>query len=274
MVSPHLTSPHLTSPHLTSPHLTSPRLTSPRLTSPHLTSSHLLSRLPSSLRHILAASDALISVSRGFIEKFELASTKKEKECLIEHMGICHSLVVEVCEEYFTKMRRQVFQTPKSYLSFIGVYKGLYRKNLDDLQEREDRLRLGLEKLIGGAEDVAAMEVVLADEQVKLQIATDETNQMLEGLQASSAQAQAEGDAVAIIKTSCEADAERIGKEKAACEKDLAQAQPFVDMANNAIDSIKPGDINDMKANKKPVDILKLIFDGLLILFGLQVNIK
>ena len=126
--------------------------------------------------------------------------------------------------------------------------------------------------MIGGAEDVAAMEVVLADEQVKLQVATDETNQMLEGLQASSAQAQAEGDAVAIIKASCEADAERIGKEKAACEKDLAQAQPFVDMANSAIDSIKPGDINDMKANKKPVDILKLIFDGLLILFGLQVE--
>lgn len=38
-------------------------------------------------------------------------------------------------------------------------------------------------------------------------------------------------------------------------------------MANDAINSIKPNDINEIKANKKPTDIIKLIFDGLLILF-------
>lgn len=53
------------------------------------------------------------------------------------------------------------------------------------------------------------------------------------------------------------------------CRLDLTglQAQPFVDMANAAINSIKPNDINEIKANKKPTDIIKLIFDGLLILF-------
>ena len=84
--------------------------------------------------------------------------------------------------------------------------------------------------------------------------------------------AQAEGDAVAIIKANCEADVERVADEIAKCESDLAQAQPFVDMAINAINSITPKDINDMKANKKPVDILKIICDCLLILFGLPIE--
>lgn len=174
---------------------------------------------------------------------------------------------MDVCDEYFSKMRRQVYQTPKSYLSFIAMYKQLYKGKLTTLQEKEERLRLGLEKLIQGSEDVAAMKVVLAEEQVKLQQATDETNQMLEGLQASSAQAQAEGEQVAVIKENCEADAARIAIEKANCEADLAKAQPFVDMANDAIDSIKPNDINEIKANKNPTPIIQLVFDGLLLCF-------
>ena len=90
---------------------------------------------------------------------------------------------------------------------------------------------------------------------------------MLEGLQISSAQAQKEGEQVAVIKASCEADAARIALVKASCEADLAQAQPFVDMANKAINSIEKKDIQEISANKKPVDIIKLIFDVLLILF-------
>ena len=74
-------------------------------------------------------------------------------------------------------------------------------------------------------------------------------------------EAQREGDKVAKDKAACEADAERIGKEKALAEIDLAKAQPFVDKANKAIASIKPKDIQEIKANKNPTDIIKMIFD-------------
>ena len=48
---------------------------------------------------------------------------------------------------------------------------------------------------------------------------------------------------VAEIASRCEADALRIAAEKAACEADLAKAQPFVDEAETAISSIKPAHI-------------------------------
>lgn len=41
---------------------------------------------------------------------------------------------VQVCDEYFLKMRRQVYQTPKSYLSFIQNFKGMYMQKLKELQ--------------------------------------------------------------------------------------------------------------------------------------------
>ena len=88
---------------------------------------------------------------------------------------------------------------------------------------------MGLEKLEQGGKDVEDMKLVLAEEDKKLAVASEETNKMLEGLQISSAEAQREGDKVAKDKAACEADAERIGKEKALAEIDLAKAQPFVD---------------------------------------------
>jgi dynein heavy chain len=63
--------------------------------------------------------DALVALSKAFIQNFNVECTPEVKEGLMTHMGMVHSMVTEVCDEYFVKMRRKVFQTPKSYLSFI-----------------------------------------------------------------------------------------------------------------------------------------------------------
>ncbi len=211
--------------------------------------------------------EALVSVSRGFIQDFELDCTPETKSGLITHMGMVHKMVVDVCDEYYNSMRRQVYQTPKSYLSFIAAYKDMYKAKLSALMEKESRVKLGLDKLIQGAHDVEAMKVVLAAEQVKLEEATVSTNKMLETLELSSKEAKTEGDQVAGIKLKCEEDAARIGAEKASCANDLAKAQPFVDQANEAINSIKPAHIGEIKKLANPSDIIKLVFDCVLILF-------
>ena len=105
------------------------------------------------------------------------------------------------------------------------------------------------------------MKVVLADEEVKLRKAEEATNEMLKKLELSSMDAKKEADAVSIIKSGCEADKAAIEKEKALAEEDLAKAQPYVDEAERAVNSIKPNDLNELKKLGKPGDIIKLIFD-------------
>ena len=216
--------------------------------------------------------DALVALSKAFIQNFNVECTPEVKEGLMTHMGMVHSMVTEVCDEYFVKMRRKVFQTPKSYLSFIQNFMGLYAVKLAELKVKEGRVNLGLEKLIQGAQDVDDMKKVLAEEQVKLEIATVETNKMLASLEISSAEAKREADKVGTIKSKCVADALRIGNEKSACMADLAKAQPFVDEAETAIKSIKPADIGEVKKFANPAMIIQLVFDGILVLFKLPLN--
>lgn len=71
--------------------------------------------------------EALVSVAQSFIEKFDKLNCNDEtKKNLRHHMGNVHLMVTEVCDIFMAKMRRQVYVTPKSYLSYLAAYKELY----------------------------------------------------------------------------------------------------------------------------------------------------
>lgn len=52
---------------------------------------------------------------------------------LTNHVFCCLASL-QVCDDYFTKMRRQVYQTPKSYLSFLQLYKAMYNEKINELK--------------------------------------------------------------------------------------------------------------------------------------------
>ena len=60
------------------------------------------------------------------------ASTRVEQQLVI-HLANVHNLVTFTCEEYFLKLRRKVYVTPKSYLSFIQSYKLVYCTQLQNI---------------------------------------------------------------------------------------------------------------------------------------------
>ncbi|KAJ1489262.1 dynein heavy chain and region D6 of dynein motor-domain-containing protein, partial [Baffinella frigidus] len=57
-----------------------------------------------------------------------------------------------------------------------------------------------------------------------------------------------------------------IGAEKSEVEKDLEAAKPALLEAESALNAIKPSDIQNLKALKNPPVVIKIIFDGVLLL--------
>lgn len=60
--------------------------------------------------------------------------------------------------------------------------------------------------------------------------------------------------------------AQEISAVKEDAQRDLAAAQPALDAAVAALNSITPKDINALKALKNPPDVIKRIFDCVLLL--------
>jgi len=210
--------------------------------------------------------EALIAVSTKFIGDFPMACNDDDKFKLQEHMGNVHVAVTRACKEYFEKFRRYVYVTPKSYLSFIDGYRGLYTRKLSEVRVLAEKINSGLAKLFEAKTDVKNMQVELTAKNKDLAEAQRVSANLLKEISASTAIAEKEKAKVVVIVDAVTVKATQIAAVKADAEADLEAAQPALDAAVNALNSISNKDIGSLKALKNPPDIVKRIFDAVLVL--------
>ncbi|KAK9794950.1 hypothetical protein WJX73_010224 [Symbiochloris irregularis] len=216
--------------------------------------------------------EALISVAEKFLAEFPMMCTAQAKRNLITLMGNVHGCMRQGCQEYFERYRRNVFVTPKSFLSFIGGYKQMYDAKLKHTQGLATAISGGLQKMADAKKDVNQMKGELAIKNVELQAASKEAEVLLSKITASTTVAEKEKARVAVIVDGVTAKANEISAVKISAEKDLAAAKPALDAAVAALNSITPKDIVGLKALKSPPDIIKRIFDCVLLLRYFPVN--
>lgn len=123
--------------------------------------------------------EALISVSEKFLKSFPIENTQTVKDALIVHMGKVHNMVTEVCQLYFQQMRRYVYVTPKSYLSFIAMYQDVYVKKFKGIDIEEQNINNGLDKLAEATRGIDKLKIDLKKEDATLKIAADQTAALL-----------------------------------------------------------------------------------------------
>jgi len=122
-------------------------------------------------------------------------------------------MVIDVSEDYYQRMRRHVYVTPKSYLSFIDLYKSVYKQKYDAIDVLWQNIVKGLDKLKEAAEVISVMQVELKKEEQKLQEAQDETNKVLADLEIKGKAAKEKTDEVKILKNNCTEKLTMIAKE-------------------------------------------------------------
>ena len=174
--------------------------------------------------------------------------------------------MTQACKEYFEKFRRNVYVTPKSYLSFIDGYRSLYQKKLDDVNVLADKINSGLSKLFEAKSDVKKMQVELTQKNKDLAEAQKSSEKLLKEISASTAVAEKEKAKVAVIVEGVTAKANEIEAGKIEAEEDLKAAQPAMDAALEALNSIDQKSIQNTKALKNPPDLVKRILDAVLVL--------
>eukprot|EP00798_Chlamydomonas_sp_ICE-L_P031303 gene31303-6451_t len=205
-------------------------------------------------------------VSGKFIDEFDMACTKEAKDALKIVMAHVHVFVTAACHEYFEKFRRHVYVTPKSYLAFIQGYKDLYQKKWSTTQELAVSIEAGLQKMLEAKADVNKMKGELAVKNQELAVAAKEAEVLLKQISESTTIAEKEKQKVLVIVESVTAKATEINAVKEDAERDLAAAKPALDAALSALNSISPKDITSLKALKNPPDVIKRIFDAVILL--------
>ena len=216
--------------------------------------------------------DALIAVARHFVGTFEISCTSEVKEEVVQTMGIVQDFVAESCLNYFERFRRSTYVTPKSYLSFINGYKGIYldqKKHLDQLAER---MNTGLDKLLEASESVAKLSKELEVKEKELVVANAEAEKVLKEVTVKAEAAEKVKASVQKVKDKAQAVADVISADKAVAEGKLEAARPALEEAEAALKTIKAADIATVRKLGKPPHLIMRIMDCVLLLFQKKVG--
>ncbi len=209
---------------------------------------------------------ALLDVARRYLGDFEMDATDEVRAALVQHIAFVHAKMNDISADYFNRFRRHAYVTPKSYLSFLESFKELYTRKRTEIGVLADRLNVGLNKLIGAGDDVAAMKVELEQKDKDLEVAQKQAAEMLKEITASTAVAEKVKAEVQAVKDEMQGTADVIATEKAKAEKHLEAAIPALEAAEEALNMIKPADIATVKKLAKPPNLIMRIMDGVLTL--------
>ncbi|KAF8767992.1 Dynein gamma chain like protein [Argiope bruennichi] len=211
--------------------------------------------------------DALIAVSTHFIRQFDIECSPDVKIQLMEAMGIIHDTVSYECNEYFQRYRRLTYVTPKSYLAFINGYKAIYNEKKTDISGLASRINSGLTKLQEATISVNELKVELAIKEKDLVVASAEVDEVVIDVKKKTESAEVIKNSVQIVKDRAQKIVDKISVEKAIAEEKLEAARPALEAAEEALLTIKPGDIATVRKLPKPPHLIMRIMDCVLILF-------
>ncbi|KAL6769277.1 DHC15 [Auxenochlorella protothecoides x Auxenochlorella symbiontica] len=214
--------------------------------------------------------DAMVGVAGQLLHSARLPVTHTSQ--LQRLMARVHQHIAETCQVYLRQTKRAVHVTPKSFLSFVNNFKSIYQMKLQQTTTQITTLTNGLQRMAQTREDVANMQTQLASKTEKLEAAASEAKALLHQISVSTSQAEKDRQKVAAIVETVTAKAHDIAAVKHDAERDLEEAQPALQAALAALNSITPTDITSLKALKNPPNIVKRIFDCVLLLRHFPVN--
>ena len=218
--------------------------------------------------------EALSNVAEQSLKSTNLEATKEIIDQLPRWMADVHLKINETCGLYMAQMRRAVFVTPKSFLSFLKAYKKLYAEKYLELDNAERNFKVGVQKIADAKEKIEKLDTILKIEEEKVKIKKVEVEKIILELNGERAKANKKNDEVSIEKKKIEIDKEIIEKEKETCETELALALPALKGAQKAANQITAKEISEVKPTviQNPHIVLKYMCDAIQIVLYQKVR--
>lgn len=217
--------------------------------------------------------DALLYVSSEFLKELP-ECTDEVKDGLATMCMKIHMSVEQISEEFYEKLRRRVYTTPKSYLDLISLYLKVLEIKRAEFQKNKQRLANGIRKLNDTNSNIAELSAKLTEMKPKLVQKNEELKVALVKVNADKEVADEKekvvsGEAEIVNKKAEEAKA--IADD---AEADLAAAKPGLMAAENAVKNLDKNAIVEIKNFAKPPGGVEFVMQALMVLLGEKTDWK
>jgi dynein heavy chain len=216
---------------------------------------------------------ALASVGKKVLSQMDLGSPEVTKA--IEHyMPTAFLAVNKACKVFASAESKYVYTTPKSYLEMLQLYRKMLRRKREENGRDVQRLQHGIEKLQKAASDVVELEdklkIMLESAEEKRKVAEEiakNVQREKDVVEAENQNAKVEEAKVATIQAEVSAKQEDAAR-------DLAQAEPALMRAMEALNSLDKKDLGACKTmNKAPPGVEDIFGAVVVLLAGINPNV-
>ncbi|XP_029289697.1 LOW QUALITY PROTEIN: dynein heavy chain 6, axonemal [Cottoperca gobio] len=211
--------------------------------------------------------EALLSVSQAFFQNVDFGSAELKQSFSAMCVEI-HVSVTDMAERFYSELRRRYYTTPTSYLELINLYLSMLEDKRRQLILAKDRVKNGLTKLLETNELVDTMKVDLSALEPVLKLKSIDVDALMEKLAVD----QESADEVRKVVTEDEALAKFKAEDTQAiaddAQRDLDEAMPALEGANQALSSLDKADISEIKVFTKPPDLVMTVMEAVCILLN------
>ncbi|KAK7789348.1 hypothetical protein R5R35_002380 [Gryllus longicercus] len=158
--------------------------------------------------------------------------------------------------------------TPRHYLDFIHHFVKLYNEKRSDLEEQQLHLNVGLNKIAETVEQVEEMQKSLAVKSQELQAKNEAANAKLRQMVKDQQEAEKKKVQSQEIQAELEVQEVKIAQKREDVMADLAQVEPAVIDAQQAVKSIKKQHLVEVRSMANPPAVVKLALESICLLLG------
>uniref|UniRef100_A0A8C3ADL9 Dynein axonemal heavy chain 6 n=1 Tax=Cyclopterus lumpus TaxID=8103 RepID=A0A8C3ADL9_CYCLU len=211
--------------------------------------------------------EALLSVSQAFFQNVDFGSEELKQSFSTICVEI-HVSVTDMAERFYSELRRRYYTTPTSYLELINLYLSMLEEKRQQLVIARDRVKNGMTKLLETNELVDKMKVDLSALEPVLKQKSIDVDALMEKLAVDQESADevrkvvSEDEALAKVKAE---DTQAIADD---AQRDLDEALPALNVANEALSNLDKADISEIKVFTKPPDLVMTVMEAVCILLS------
>ena len=218
--------------------------------------------------------DALLSVSQTFFSTVEQGIPDELKEPLSKMCVEIHTSVSEMAEVFYDALKRRYYTTPTSYLELINVYLSMLEGNRKKLVLARDRYKTGLEKIQETNVVIDEMQATLTLLEPELKEKSEATDRLMAKLDVDKEEANKVREVVSEDERIANIKASETKAIKDDAQRDLDQALPALEAANNALNALDKSDISELRVFTTPPELVQTVLEAVCILLGAKTDWK
>ncbi|CAF2056597.1 unnamed protein product [Rotaria magnacalcarata] len=166
------------------------------------------------------------------------------------------------------KTMEKKYLTPKRYVILLETYQQVYLTKQHAVSTRQQHLKSGVSKLSEARKVVDELKRNAEIKQKELAVKQHEADEALKQITKSMADAGSQKTEMEQLAVKVNEETAFIERQKREIDNELAETQPLVDQAKQAVGSLRSETLVEIRSLRAPPDVIKDILEGVLKLMG------